>query len=149
MKSETTKTYRSRFDPITFFLAAIIGAFLALIVLFFTNDLLVSGITFLIVLALVATFCFSLRYAIKDHYLYISSAFSSKKIDTFQISSLHWIGGTPEITQLSSFSRQRLRIVYGYGEYTDVSPRDAQGFVKSLISINPMIQFRQGAVMQE
>ncbi|MGD1891599.1 MAG: PH domain-containing protein [Cyclobacteriaceae bacterium] len=149
MNSETTKTYRSRFDPITFFLAAIIGAFLALTLLFFTNNLLVSGITFLIVMALVIAFCLSLRYAIKDHYLCISSVFSSKKINTFQISSLHWIGGIPEITQLSSFSRQRIRIVYGYGEYIDVSPRDTQCFIKSLISINPMIQFQQGAVMQE
>jgi hypothetical protein len=149
MKPETTKAYQSKFDPISFFFTAIIGVALALVLLFFTNDLLISSIAFLIVMALAATFCFSLRYVIKDHYLCISSLFSSRKIDTFQISSLHWVGGTPEMTQLSSFSRQRLRIVYGYGEYTDVSPRDAHCFVKSLISINPMIQFRQGALMQD
>jgi len=149
MTTTAAKTYRATLDPFALLTALIISAILAEVVYFLVSIPWVSVTTLLAGMALFYLIQRSLKYQISEHHLLVSSLFSAKKIDAFQISSLRWVSGIPSATSLYGPSRKRLRIVYGYGQHIDISPQNSFAFTEALHSINPMIQYQQVAAMQD
>ncbi len=78
----------------------------------------------------------STYYKIKDNYLIINILFFKERIDISEIQSIK-----PSRSLLSSaaLSIDRLEIKYGKYSSTLVSPKNKNGFLKSLSSINPSI----------
>lgn len=124
-------------------------ATLALSQYFFLGDMIGAIVTVAATILILSLIYFSIRYKVDGNSLKISSLFSKKEIDVFQISSLCWVQSFYNQPSVYSFSEIRLRIVYGYGQRIDISPENSEEFIESLLAINPMIQLQKEAIMQE
>ena len=146
MNQETAKTYRSTFDPFTLGITLLLSAAISIALFFLVSSYLVAVIAFLAGLVLFYVTQRSLKYQLSGHHLLVSSLFSDQKIDTFQISSLRWVKGATDLKSIYGLSRKRLQVIYGYGQFIDIAPKNSAGFIDSLLSINPMIQYHQSTV---
>ncbi len=149
MKEATKKAYRSAISEITFIPVILLILVVALLQYFFLNTLTGSILVCGLALILLVIAYFSVRYQIEEHQLKVSSLLSKQEIDIFQVSSLKWVRSFHNLSQVYSFSEKRLRIVYCYGKYVDISPRDSDEFIAQLLAINPMIQYSQEGILQE
>ncbi len=149
MKKETIETYRSAFGKFTFATIVLMVATLALSQHFLLGDMIGAILTVAASVLILSVIYFSINYKIDGHSLEILSLFSKKEIDVFQISSLCWVQSFYSQPNVYSFSEMRLRVVYGYGQHIDISPKNSQEFIESLLAINPMIQLQKEAIMQE
>ncbi|WKN42952.1 PH domain-containing protein [Tunicatimonas pelagia] len=149
MKQTTTNTYRSTVGKFTFIVIILLIATLALSQYFFLSDAVGAIVTTATAVLALSILYFNLRYQITDRSLIISSLFSKKEIDIFQISSVRWVRSFYNQPNVYSFSEVRLRVVYSYGQYVDISPKHTEEFIETLLAVNPTIQLRKEAIMQE
>ena len=149
MKQKSPKIYRSSVGrlPLTVLLVLTASIFFSLY--YFLDDLVGSVITALATAIISVIIYFSIHYQIVGHSLKVSTLFSKKDIDIFQISSLSWVQSFNNQPNVYSFSEIRLRIVYCYGQHIDISPQHSEEFIETLLAINPMIQLQNEPMMQE
>lgn len=117
---------------------ALVGAILFLLV---PNDAWIGLIPLGLVLGYITFLYASTKYHLTpEHRLKISAGFKQKEIDIFQISSLRSLTNYLNVSNVYALSENRIRVVYGYGDYVDISPQHPEQFIKELLNINPRIQ---------
>lgn len=149
MKQKEPKNYRSTLGKFSLTAIGLLIATLSLSQYYFLGDIIGAIITLVTAIFTLSVLYVSLRYQITNHSLEVVSIFSKKEIDIFQISSLHWVQSFYNQPNVYSFSEVRLRIVYCYGQYIDISPQHSEDFIETLLAINPMIQLQNEPIMQE
>lgn len=145
--NDAPQTYRSAIGKGNIFIAAIIATAIGLIQYFTFTSLWGAILSALVVILFFTVLYFGISYRIVDHQLKVSSLLAKRGIDIFQISSLQTVSSY--LQQPYSFSEKRIRIVYNYGDYIDISPQQTDDFIAELLAINPMIQYQQEPSWQE
>lgn len=145
--NDLPQTYRSAIGKGNIIIIALIAIAIGLIQHFTFTSFWGAIISTLVVILFFTILYFSINYRIVNHQLKVSSLFARRGIDIFQISSLQTVYSY--LQQPYSFSEKRIRIVFNYGDYIDISPQKTDVFIAELLVINPMIQHRREPSWQE
>ncbi|MEM9829789.1 MAG: PH domain-containing protein [Bacteroidota bacterium] len=149
MKEATKKTYRSAVSTLIFVPVILLIVIIALLPYVLLGNLFGSIVILSLSILLMTIAYFNVHYQIDRHQLRVSSLLSKREVDIFQVSSLKWVRSFHNQTNVYSFSEKRLRIVYCYGKYVDISPKSPEEFIEQLLAVNPMIQYSQKGILQE
>lgn len=145
--NDSQRRHRSAIGKGNFLVAFLLAITIGSIQYFFLASTASALLAVLVVGLFFSILYFNISYHIEGHQLKVSSLFSTQKIDVFQISSLQKVNSY--LQQPFAFSEKRIRIIYNYGEYIDVSPQQAEEFAEELLAINPMIQHQIEPSLQE
>lgn len=146
-EENVSTTYRSGIGMGLLLMSLIALSALGLLLFFMIQDYAwIRWIPFGLVVGYLIFLYVRTKYCITtDNRLIVQTGFKKKEIDIFQISSLRPIIYYFTTANVYALSEKRIRVVYGYGGYIDISPQHQEQFVEDLLTINPQIQL-QGVV---
>ncbi|MEQ9441896.1 MAG: PH domain-containing protein [Cyclobacteriaceae bacterium] len=135
------KIYRSDIGKGTLLILMLAAGFVGMLFVFLVPEYAWVGMLSLgVILGYLAFVYAKTSYHLTpENQLKITFGFKRKEIDIFQISSLRPFTEY-NMPNAYTFSENRIRVVYGYGDYVDISPQHPDQFIHALLDINPLIQ---------
>lgn len=139
------QTYRSDIGKGTLLTLFLIAGVISALLFYFVPEHPWMGIVplSLVVVYFLFLYANTQYHLTPENRLKITAGFKKKEIDIFQISSLQPLTGYFTIPKVYALSENRIRVVYGYGDYVDISPQNSEQFMEALLQINPYIQRHQ------